>query len=184
MKISNKLRRLRARGRGFSHVSMTLEAAAVMGWFAVCVIGEKYLADGAHARRDAETSAQQSSIASATSYCEGGGAAGAASSASGDLSKVTSSLSTFQNGSFSISSIVSIVMGLGLGGQSTFSLYSDPFQGAGAKASESTTGGGPHTFRADRSLACLERSKDTPASPEMSLSQYRMSIFGTNVQGY
>ena len=45
----------RARARGFSHVSTTLEAAAIMGWFALAVVSEKHLDDAVTARRASET---------------------------------------------------------------------------------------------------------------------------------
>jgi hypothetical protein len=56
--------RRRARARGFSHVSTTLEAAAIMGWFAIAVISEKKLDDAVTNRRAVEASAQDSAHAS------------------------------------------------------------------------------------------------------------------------
>lgn len=67
--LVSRLRR-RARKRGFSHVSTTLEAAAIMGWFALSVIAEKKLDDAVTARRASESSAEvsvHSSAAAATS---------------------------------------------------------------------------------------------------------------------
>src|SRR5215472_2347537 len=63
----------RWRTRGFSHVATTIEAAAVMGWFVILILGEKYLSDATTARRAAENTAQQGVVESAMSYCGPGG---------------------------------------------------------------------------------------------------------------
>ncbi|MBS2015303.1 MAG: hypothetical protein JST00_20620 [Deltaproteobacteria bacterium] len=57
----------RARARGFSHVSTTLEAAMIMGWFALVVASEKRLDDAVTARRAVENAATASAHASAGS---------------------------------------------------------------------------------------------------------------------
>lgn len=64
MNTISRMRR-RARMRGFSHVSTTLEAAAIMGWFALMVISEKHLDDAVTARRASENSAETSAHGSA-----------------------------------------------------------------------------------------------------------------------
>jgi len=184
MAPGKKWRKIRGK-RGFSHVSMTLEAAAVMGWFVVLVLGEKYVGDATSARRAAEDSVEQSSVASAMSYCAGGGAGASAGSAA---APVQGSADVRQNGKLSISSVLSIIAGLGLGSQKSFPLYTEPFQGAFATASSGgvtphrLVGEGTHTFSGNRNLACLEPPK--AVSPIPDLLSYRSSIFDTTVRGY
>lgn len=173
-------RRWRGRSRGFSHVAMTLEAAAVMGWFVVLVLGEKYLGDAVSARRSAEDKVQQSSVQSAMSYCQG-------SPSSAIQNGATGNVQVKPNGTLSISQIASIVMGLGLGKEKTWPNYIEPFQGSFSTASSGgvkpheLVGTGTHTFTGDRAMACLERSKDSPIP---SIDQYRSSVFDTTIRGY
>ncbi|WP_394847127.1 hypothetical protein LZC95_06615 [Pendulispora brunnea] len=172
----------KARKRGFSHISMTLEAAAVMVWFVVLVLGEKYVGDATSARRQAEDSVQQSSIANAMSYCSGAGAA--TSAASGG---VPSSLQVRPQGNLSVSQIFAILALFGIGHERTYPVYTEPLRGTFANASvggvtpHQLVGEGTHTFTGNRALACLERSKDTPVP---SINQYRGSIFNTTIRGY
>ncbi|WP_394836792.1 hypothetical protein LVJ94_07775 [Pendulispora rubella] len=173
----------RARKRGFSHVSMTLEAAAVMVWFVVLVLGEKYVGDATTARRRAEDSVQQSSIANAMSYCSGGAASAASSSAGG----VPSSLQVRPQGNLNVSQIFAILALFGIGHERTYPVYTEPLRGTFANASSGgvtphqLVGEGTHTFTGNRALACLERSKDSPIP---SINQYRGSIFDTTIRGY
>lgn len=51
--------------RGFSHVSTMLETAAIVGWFAVVLAGEKRLDSAVTARRAVEIGAQDSASVSA-----------------------------------------------------------------------------------------------------------------------
>lgn len=62
-----RIARARARTRGFSHVSTTLEAAAIMAWFALVVTAERRLDDAVTARRAAEDAASASAHVSAGS---------------------------------------------------------------------------------------------------------------------
>jgi len=62
--------RARLRQRGFSHISLTIEAAGVMGWFVMTILSQKYLNDAATSRRAAENAAEQGSVASASSFCQ------------------------------------------------------------------------------------------------------------------
>jgi hypothetical protein len=163
---------------------MTLEAAAVMAWFVVLVLGEKYVGDATTARRRAEDSVQQSSISSAMSYCAGGGAASAASTGAGGA---PSSLQVLPQGNLSVSQIFGILALFGIGHERTFPVYTEPLRGTFANAASGgvtphrLVGQGTHTFTGNRALACLEPSKDSPLP---SIFQYRGSIFNTTIRGY
>ncbi|WP_394822992.1 hypothetical protein [Pendulispora albinea] len=180
MSIVRKYAR-RARQRGFSHVSMTVEAAAVMAWFAVLVLGEKYVGDATSARRGAEDAVQQSSVQSAMNYCQG------SANPSSAVQNLQSNLSVRPNGKLPASQIVSLIAGMGIGSEKTFPIYLEPFTGAFATSSvggvtpHRLVGQGTHTFTGDRSMACLERPKDSPLP---SINLYRTSIFGTTIRGY
>lgn len=176
-------RRRIIRARGFSHVGTTLEAAAIMGWFVVLVLGEKFLNDAATARRSAEGAVQQTVVSTATSYCQGGALAAqdvGGPTAHGGAQSVT-------NGALSVGDLLSLFKGLGFGQQPTFSLYSDPLQATTVNGQTTgvrphpLVGSGSHDFKAIRSLACLEKPKD---SPKPSLEPYRTTIFDLNIRGY
>lgn len=168
--------------RGFSHVSTMLEISAVMGWFVVLVLGEKFVGDAVTARRAAEISAQESVSSSAMQYC-----GGSSPSPTSIGQSVRSALDVAVNGTPDLSEIIGIVAGLGLEYQKTFSLYLDPLRESTAGAQSGTVtphplvGSGSYSFNVHRTMACLERSKDSPI-PD--IAEYRNSIFTTNIQGY
>jgi hypothetical protein len=159
-----------------------LEISAVMGWFVVLVLGEKFVGDAVTARRAAEISAQESVSSSAMSYC-----AGSSASPTSIGQAVHSAIDVAVNGKPDLSQIIGIVAGLGLGSQKTFSLYLDPLQEstAGAQSAQvkphPLVGQGTYRFDVQRTMACLERSKDSPI-PD--IAEYRNAIFTTDIQGY
>ncbi len=163
----------RRRSRGFSHVSQTIEAAAIMGWFVILVLGEKYVSDATMARRRTEISVQESAVATAMGTCGGGGplggaggllgAAGAvlngggvgdvlnAGSAllDGDM-PVSANVSIGNNGTMAVhmGSIPTLIAGLGLGSLRTLPNYFRPFQSTTARASaRGVVAGAPLNFR-------------------------------------
>src|ERR1700735_3890618 len=127
----------RLRRRGFSHVTLTIEAAGVMLWYAVTILSQKYLNDATTSRRAAENAAQQSTVQSASSNCQGGGSA---QSTLGNFS-ATGSANIFSNGMpqltpAQIPSIISMV-GISSSALQTLPVYFNQFQG-----SQTTTSAG------------------------------------------
>lgn len=197
--------RRRGRRRGFSHVTQTIEAAAVMGWFVILVLGEKYLGDATASRRSAEVSVQESVVASAMGECGGGSglgaglgnlgsAAGVAQNllAGGGRVPVSANLDIGGNGApkLTLGSIPQLIMGLGLGKLPTLPIYSKSFQRSNARASAgAVTAAAPLNFRsgnfqASRSMACLEPSLDSPGAPWVNIKASRTLIFITTILGY
>ncbi len=169
--------------RGFSHITTTLEAAAVLGWFVIFILGEKLLSDSVTARRSVEDTAEQSSVAAAAQYCES--QAVVASTIPG--ASPTGTTGVHSNGKLDIQNLLSLIAGLGIGSQRTMTLYTAPLQattsriGQGGVQGAAAVGGGSHTFYAERSLACQERPKDVS---QTSIDQYRKSIFDINIAGF
>jgi hypothetical protein len=181
--------RRRLRAGGFSHIALTIEAAGVMGWFVMTVLSEKYLNDATTSRRAAENAAEQGSVSSASSFCQGGGSA---SSTLGNFSANGAS-TTFANGmpQLTPAQIPPLLSMVGISSLKTLPVYFNQFQGA----QTSTTAGpvtstAPHnqvtsgSFQGVRDLACLEKSLDTPGAPWASIAQARQNVFTTNIQGY
>jgi hypothetical protein len=180
--------RKRLRARGFSHISMTMEAAGVMGWFVVLVLSEKYMNDASTSRRAAETSAQQSSVSSAMSNCQGGSQPATAGS-------ITAQTSTnmFSNGmpQLTPAQIPPILSVVGVSSLQTLPNYFKPFQGTQAQGTASpvtdkaprnqTTSG---QFTGVSNMACLEKPLDTPGAPWPSIETARIQVFVKNIAGY
>jgi hypothetical protein len=180
--------RLRARSGGFSHISQTIEAAAVMAWFVILVVGEKYVGDSTSARRSTENAVQQSSVASAIRHCQGGGEG---LSFPGPV-QVSSGVGVHVNGmpQVTMNEIPSIISGLGVTSLRTLPVYFKPFQTTSARATAAeVTAGAPLSFRSGefegvREMACLEPSLDSPGAPWVSIESSRTMIFVKNVLGY
>ncbi len=181
----------RLRRRGFSHVTLTIEAAGVMLWYAVTILSQKYLNDATTSRRAAENAAQQSAVQSASSNCQGGGSA---QSTLGNFS-ASGSANIFSNGMpqltpAQIPSIISMI-GISSSALQTLPVYFNQFQ-----SSQATTSAGPvknlapnnqvtsGTFQGVRNMACLEKSLDSPGAPWTTIMQARQSVFLTNILGY
>lgn len=173
----------RSRRRGFSHVSTTLEAAAVLGWLVVLVLGEKLINDAVTARRAVEDTAEQSSVAAAAAYCETNRTVGSTipgTAAGGMTFAVT-------DGRLDIQNLLSLLTGLGIGAQRTMPLYTLPLRSSTSRAAQGEVhadplvGGGTYAFQGERSLACQERAVDVPQN---SIADYRKSIFDTNIAGF
>lgn len=171
------------RSRGFSHVSTTLEAAAIMGWFVILVLGEKLVSDSTTARRAVEDTAEQSAVASSAAYCESNVVLTQSVGGVGPRGSVN----VGAHGGLDISNLVSLLAGLGLGSQRTFQLFTLKLQSTTARAEQGDVHGAPqvggatYDFYGERTRACQERPKDVP---ETSIDQYRKSIFNKNILGY
>jgi hypothetical protein len=181
--------RARLRQRGFSHISLTIEAAGVMGWFVMTILSQKYLNDAATSRRAAENAAEQGSVASASSFCQGGGSA---QSTLGKFS-ASGSASVFSNGmpQLTPAQIPSLISMVGISSLQTLPVYFKQFQGS----QTSTTAGAvtsvaPHnavtsgSFQGVRNMACLEKSLDSAGAPWIGILTARQNVFTTNIQGY
>jgi hypothetical protein len=177
--------RRRARSRGFSHVTQTIEAAAVMAWFVLLVIGEKFVGDATSARRSTEDAVKQSSVSSECQTATYGVPLPGAV-------PVTATLGIGINGvpQLTSSEIPSIIAGLGLTSLRTLPVYFKPFQSTTARAAAlEVTAGAPLNFRSGtfegvRSLACLEPSLDSPGAPWVNIEASRTMIYVQNVLGY
>lgn len=171
----------RARRRGVTHVGTVLEAAMVMGWFVVMIVGEKSVSSANDARRSAENKATQTALTSSGKYCQGGSAADAPG-----LPQASGGPQVFANGMPQAERAISAIAGLGIPRTQTFPYYTDPLKNVRVET-ESTAQGDVNdrakgkTFRGERQLGCLERPLDTPQG---TLDQYRHPLWQTNLQGY
>lgn len=181
--------RRRLRARGFSHISMTIEAAGVMGWFVMTVLSEKYLNDATTSRRTAENAAEQAAVSNASSFCQGGG------SASNTLGKFSAQggSSMFSNGmpQLTPAQIPSLLSMVGVTSLQTLPVYFKQFQGTQSKTTAAAvTSTAPHnqvtsgTFEGVRNMECLEKSLDSPGAPWIGIATARQNVFTTNIQGY
>jgi hypothetical protein len=181
--------RRRLRARGFSHISLTIEAAGVMAWFVMTVLSEKYLNDATTSRRAAENAAEQATVSSASGFCQGSG------SATNTLGKFSASGSTsmFSNGmpQLTPAQIPSLISMIGVSSLSSLPVYFKQFQGSQTKTTAgAVTSTAPHntvtsgTFQGVRDMACLEKSLDTPGAPWINIQNARQQVFTTNIQGY
>jgi hypothetical protein len=184
-----------------------------MGWFAVLVIGEKYMNDATMSRRAAENTAQQSAVKSAMGQCGGGlGGLGGALGGGGlgglgamgglvpqlNVGIGTSGISIHggvnigMNGAPvpSMAQIPSIISMLGLGSFKTLALYTKPFQSVTANVSSGgIKAGAPLGFSSNgftgvRAVACLEPSLDSKGAPWIRLAEARAMVFIKNILGY
>jgi hypothetical protein len=181
--------RRRLRARGFSHISLTIEAAGVMGWFVMTVLSEKYLNDATTSRRAAENAAEQASVSNASSFCQGGGAA---SNTLGNFEAHGSS-DVFSNGmpQLTPAQIPSLISMVGISSLKTLPVYFQQFQGSKTSTTaQAVTSTAPHNqvtsgqFQGVRDLACLEKSLESPGAPWLSIAEARQNVFTTNIQGY
>ncbi len=148
--------------------SMVLESAAVMGWFVILVLGEKYLDDATRSRRKAEDRAEEVTVLTAMSgNCTG-----------------------IQTGMPDISSFVApLVSGLGIN-VPTLPNYVKPFFAAATTKLGDRVQAAPPlnftsgTFRARRTEACLEPPLDSPGAPWSLLGRARDQLFVRNILGY
>jgi hypothetical protein len=204
--MSDRSRRFRRRryARGFSHMSMVVESAAVMGWFVILVLGEKYMDDATRSRRSTEDATQQSSMGSAMGFCRGSAEGGpthkneiggfrlpsSPNAAMASTASVNISMLGTGKPQLSPSIVPTLIAGLGLVSLKTLPNYFLPFQAADAvsiagsvKAAE-PLGFTSGTFRGQHTAACLERSLDLPGAPWVNLKIAREGIFITNIMGY
>lgn len=171
--------------RGFSHVSTTLEAAAIMGWFAIAVVSEKKLDEAVTNRRAVESSAQDSAHASGASCSSQSN-----DRAVGDATpKSTVSIGPSTNLGLDPSKMPS-VGALGLSHSDAFPSESAPIKVASvtsrSTASASDERGGEESagsYRAERKVACqepppLKKSALDAAGP------LRESLWEKNLRGY
>jgi hypothetical protein len=173
----------RARARGFTSVAHTFEASVILVWLAVLVVGERMVSDATTARRSVEKTTEQSVIVSAASYCEGTGVQDPGLG----FEKPKASLDILSIGKLDVGKIIQILMTIGLGKQKTFDVYTADVQLTHSDAQHdrirtpSLFGGSDRGYAAQRSLACLERSLDTP---QTSVSDYRKALWLRNIAGF
>jgi len=159
-------------------VSNVLEAAMVMGWFAILVLGERSGSSATDARRYAETSAEQTATASSANQCQ---------PQQVNVMNATSSPSVISNGKPQVAAAVALIQALGLGQQRTFPNYIKPLLNvlvssksiADAVPGEVNPGG--KSFEGFRNLGCSEKPLDTPKG---SMDQYRQRLWQLNLEGY
>jgi hypothetical protein len=160
----------RARSRGFSHVSTTLEAAAIMGWFAVAVISEKHLDDAVTARRASETSAQESAHGSAASA-----KSQPVENAVGEARPQTSvSIGSSDKLGVNDQSLPSLNE-IGWTKSKAFNSQQTPLKHAAANAK--TNG----AFPAARQISCQD---EAPSSTKPQIESFRSTLWDTHLKGY
>jgi hypothetical protein len=169
-------RRSRARQRGFSQIGTVLEAAMVMGWFVVLLLGERRLSAAADARRSAEISAQTSASTASSSYCLPVGVG--MSDFPGVPSPTITTPSIVPNGTMSVSTAISMVGMLGIGRPRTYGYFVNPLLKIHVKAQSSIDG---QVFEGERELSCLERPLDLPNG---SIDVFRHPLWIKNLLGY
>ncbi len=178
---TSKLRRLRARSRGFSHLSTTLEAAAIMGWFAVAVASEKRLDNAVIARRAAESSAQDTVHGSA-----GACASQPVDHTLGDVRpKATVQIDESPTLGLQESALPSIAA-LGWQNGQAFPSQKAPIKQAKVSAratSEGDDGTGGGNFAGTRNLTCMEKPPKSN-SPTAAVSPLRQKLWEQNLKGY
>jgi hypothetical protein len=172
---------------GFSHIATTLETAAVMGWFVVLILGEKYMDDATRARRSAESSAEQSASVSAMGFCQGG----APINVNRGAVAVHPSLKVTITGMPDVATLaLTLIQAVGAGSLKPLALYTKSLQTSEASATAETVkaaaplGYTSGVFRGHRSVACLERSLDSPGAPWANLGKAASDIFNQNIKGY
>jgi hypothetical protein len=172
----------RAWKRGMSTTSLTLETAAVMGWFVFMIRGEKLVGDATSARRSVENTTQQSARVSGNNYCQGG----TQGSTSGAFS-ASPQAGVDQIGVPDIGEVISLVEMLGFGPQATFANFTNQFKQTTVTAqvdnvkAAALIGGNSMSFKATSQAACREKALDTPGT---SITTYRTSVYLTNILGW
>lgn len=180
---SGVLRRFRRRGRrrGFSHVSTTLEAAAIMGWFAIAVIAEKKLDDAVTNRRAVENSAQDSAHASA-SGCK----TESIDSAVGDA-KPKARVQIKSDAKLGLEDAkLPQTQPLGFSHEQAFPATKSPIKVANvvskAKNEEADNGG---DFIGERQVSCQESPpRENASNAEQAIQPLRQKLWDKNLKGY
>lgn len=172
--------RKRARQRGITHIPSILEAAMVMGWFVVMIVGEKTVSSANDARRSAENSAQQTASTTSGAACQGGHL-----ESSPGLPPATGAPNIFPNGMPQAQGAIGAIAGLGVPPTKTFPYYVDPLENVKVQTKATAQGENDRakgkSFEGQRQLGCVEKPLD---SPQGSLEDYRMPIWAKNLQGY
>jgi hypothetical protein len=177
MIMRTRIRR-RARQRGISHTSNVLEAAMVMGWFVVLLLGEKAVSNASDARRYAESAAEESAVKSSASYCQAQGA---------NVATAQANASTLSQNVPDVASAIAMVQALGCGQQRTFPDYTNPLKNVTVKSqssAESVAGDvnpAGKQFEGTRDLGCQEKPLD---QPQGSMDEYREKMWIQNLMGY
>ncbi len=170
--------RRRARQRGISHTSNVLEAAMVMGWFVVLLLGEKAVSNATDARRYAESAAEESAVKSSANYCQAQGA---------NVATATANASPLSQNKPDVASAVAMIQALGLGQQRTFPDYLNPLKNvmvqsqSSADAVPGDVNPAGKQFQGQRDLGCQEKPLDVPKG---SMDEYRQKLWQQNLQGY
>jgi hypothetical protein len=132
--------------------------------------------------------ASTQTTSSASSFCGGPGSGN-------DLPspvEVRASIETLQTGAPEMAKqvVMSVIVGLGLDSLRTLPLYSNAFQAAhGSARAAGVQAARPldfssGEFKAERQVACTERSLDMPGAPWPVLKMARTAVFMTNIAGY
>ncbi len=162
--------RARTRARGVIPVSVVLECAMVIGWFAFLIVGEKAVSSATDARRSAEDSAEESATGSSASHCTPTPASVGSAQAMPSIGQGTMPQAQ---------PAVGVATALGVGNERTFPNYVLPMKTVNVTARGSDDSG--KQFIGERGLGCTEKSLDQTKG---SMDQYRHKIWVTNLQGY
>lgn len=173
--------RARSKQRGVTATSTVFEAALIMAWFAVLILGEVAVGRAADARRAAENAAETSAVGSGSRYC-------IPVSANGPNVRVNVSINT-NNMPSQIQAALAIVAALGgVSGSRTWGYYIKPLLrvAVGSQASADAVPGAEadpskRTFEAQRSQGCIERPLDLPKG---TMDTYRNIMWVKNLMGY
>ncbi len=183
--------RTRSARRGVTHVGAVLEAAMVMGWFVVMIVGEKSVSRANDARRSAENKAMQTASTSSGRYCKGGDAASGGNglpqaSGGNGLPQASGGPDVFDNGKPQAERALAAIAGLGIPRTQTFPYYTDPLKNVRIAAQSQAQGDANDrakgkTFHGERQLGCVEKPLDKPKG---TLDEYRQPLWQKNLQGY
>ena len=179
------LRRFRGRRaqRGMSTISLTLEAALIMMWFVVVILGELAVSRAATARRSAEGAAESSTAMTAAQYCKPSPIM---------IGKARVDISIITNGKPNgVAAAIAIIQALGgVSGGRTWGYYILPLLNGDARATAtadridvpmSNADPSSRRFFAERNTGCLEKPLDTPAG---TMNFYRHAMWMKNLFGY
>jgi hypothetical protein len=156
--------RRRARRRGVSTTSAILEAALVMGWFVVLLLGERAVSTARDARHEAEEAAQESAVHASAHRCEGGSAGRAR-------------ITVTAGGKLDVSAAISLLMALGhVSGARTWSYYVKSLEKVETNAVATE-----RNVAARRTHGCLEKPLDVPHG---TMPTYRQAFWLQNLKGY
>lgn len=159
-----------ARQRGFSHVSTTLEAAAIMGWFAVAIVSEKHLDDAVTSRRASETSAEESAHGSA--------AAGAAKPIEESVGEARPRASVVMESADKLGVDDGAMPSLGALGVSPSAAFSSQRSPMKRAVATSRTNG---SFHAERAIVAQEPA---PSATAPQIAPLRSTLWNQHLKGY